>query len=375
MKLFRKLSKWVVGIMLGGVAILDIALTFSSRASFISHWNAQAAKYHSLPYDKFVSAAHAAGAATPTHWTWGDTFGATAGIFMNFIWAFGISYVGGEVKRPDKTVIRAQIATVSLPAILCLWALFAINHIIPFSFLRAAAWQDYQTYIAGAVGVKAYTVPFQTSYMSLAYLASGGNAFIAVVAGITFMITAMWLVVVNVLMCQRAMFAWGMDRMGPKWFTSVSGRYAAPVGMYAFVAALSAILVAGYWYLFPNVLSGLFASGIQLVSVFGVTAISAIIFAYRKKVAHIWDASPYKRWKLFGVPVLTIAGSVYLGYVIALLYFAFVDPKTRGITSKADWMMLGAWVAGVSWYFAWKYVSKRKGVDVVHTTYGQLPPE
>ena len=369
MRLFKRLSVWVVGVMLGGVVILDVALSLSSKGSFISHWNAQAAKYHSLPYDKFVSAAHAAGAATPTSWSWGDTFGATAGVFMIFIWAFGISYVGGEVKRPDKTVIRAQIATVGIPVVLCLWALFAINHIIPFDFLRAAAFQDF------SAATKGYTLPYSTSYMSLAYLASGANPFIAVVAGITFMVTALWLVVVNVLMCQRAMFAWGMDRMGPKWFTSVSGRYAAPVGMYAFVAALSALLVVGYWYLFPSVLSGLIASGMQLVSVFAVTAISAIIFAYRKKVAHIWDASPYKRWKLFGVPVLTIAGSVYFCYVISLIYFAFFDSKTKDITGKKAWLMAAAWVAGILWYYAWKYRSKRQGVDVASTTYGQLPPE
>jgi APA family basic amino acid/polyamine antiporter len=369
MKFFSKLSKGVILVMLGGVTILDIALTFASRASFISHWNAQAAKYHSITYQNFVSAAHTAGAATPLHWSWGDTFGATAGVFMIFIWAFGISYVGGEVKRPDKTVMRAQWAAVGLPVLLCVWALLAINHIIPFDFLRAAAFQDFHA------ATKGYNLPYSTSYMSISYIASGGNWFIALVAGLTFMVTAMWLVVVNLLMCQRAMFAWGMDRMGPKWFTAVSGRYSSPIGMFGFVAAISAFLSVAYWYLFPSVLSGLFASGMQLVSVFAVTAISAIIFAYRKKVRHIWDASPYNRWKFLGVPVLTIAGSVYLCYIVALIYFAFFDSKTKDITGKKAWLMVIAWAAGILWYFAWKWRSKRVGVDVTQTTYGQLPPE
>ena len=74
----------------------------------------------------------------------------------------------------------------------------------------------------------------------------------------------------------------------------------------------------------------------QLVSVFGLTAISAIILPYRKKVAHIWDASPFSQWKVLGVPVLTIAGVVYLAYIVALFYFAFLDAHTRDVTGKKD---------------------------------------
>ena len=114
----------------------------------------------------------------------------------------------------------------------------------------------------------------------------------------------------------------------------VNARWGSPVGMYAFCAALSAFLCVAYWYLFPSLLSGLVAAGMQMVSVFGLTAIAAIILPYRKKVAHIWDASPFSRWKVLGVPVLTIAGVVYLGYIIALLYFAFFDANTRDITGK-----------------------------------------
>ena len=37
--------------------------------------------------------------------------------------------------------------------------------------------------------------------------------------------------------------------------------------------------------------------------------------------------------------------------------------------------MIGAWAAGIAWYYAWKYKSTRAGVDVAHMTYGELPPE
>ena len=248
MRVFHKLSFWVVGIMLGGVVILDIALTFSSKATFTRNWDAQAAKYHSLTYQNFITAAgHAAGAAMPTTWNWGDTFGVTAGVFMLFVWTYCMAYVGGEVKRPDQTLIRAQLLAVWVPAALCIWAVLAINHIVDFNFLRAAAFQDY------SAATKGYALPYSTSWMSITFIASGANRFIAIVASFTFLVTMLWLTTVSLVVGQRVLFAWGMDRMGPRWFTSINPRTGSPIGMYTFCAAVSAFLCVAYWYLFPSI--------------------------------------------------------------------------------------------------------------------------
>jgi APA family basic amino acid/polyamine antiporter len=211
--------------------------------------------------------------------------------------------------------------------------------------------------------------------MGLSYVASGASPIIAWVASLTFMITMTWLNVVQFIVAQRILFAWGMDRMGPRWFTAVSARWASPIGMYVLVAAISMFLVVGYWYLFPSVLAGLVASGMQLTSTFLLVAICAIILPYRKKVAHIWEASPFHGWKLLGVPVLTIAGVVYLGYILALLYFVFLDANTRDITGRKAIVLVVAWVVGILWYLVWKHRSNTQGVDVAKLTYMELPPE
>ena len=222
-------------------------------------------------------------------------------------------------------------------------------------------------------------LPYSTSYMSLVYIASRANPVVAIVAAITFLVNVIWLLTVALHHVPARHVRLGHGPHGPALVHDINHRFASPIGMYALVAGISAFMSIAYWYLFPSIVSGLVATGMQLVSVFGVTAISAIILPYRKKVAHIWDASPYRRWKLFGVPVLTIAGVVYLAYIIALIYFAFFDTKTRslgfGFTGKAVILMVGAWAAGIAWYYAWKYKSTKAGVDVAHMTYGELPPE
>ena len=62
---------------------------------------------------------------------------------------------------------------------------------------------------------------------------------------------------------------------------------------------------------------------------------------------------------------------VYLG--IILYYFVFND-AAKQFTVAGDFLLVGAWVLGVLWYFFWKQRSKTVGVDV-SLTYGELPPE
>ncbi len=322
----------------------------------------------------------AAGAPMPHTWNWADTFGATAGVFMLVIWAFGIAYVGGEVKRPDKTVMMAQWAAVLAPAVLWLWAVLAINHLVDFSFLRAAAYQDYRDFggrlrqLDGGLQLalldELHVARLRRLRRELVHRHRGlrhlpGERDLAPDRG------------PGHVPARHVRLGHGPH--GPRWFTSINHRFASPIGMYALVAGISAFMSIAYWYLFPSIVSGLVATGIQLVSVFGVTAISAIILPYRKKVSHIWETSPYRRWKLFGVPVLTIAGVVYLAYILSLIYFAFFDTRTRalgfGFTGKAVILMVCAWAAGIIWYYAWKHQSTKAGIDVAHLTYGELPPE
>ena len=94
--------------------------------------------------------------------------------------------------------------------------------------------------------MKGYNFPFSTSYMTLCWLASGSNGFIAIVAAFTFLLTSYWLIVVDLMLVPRAMFAWGMDRMGPKWFTDIHPRWATPIKLYGLITGLQIVLTAVY---------------------------------------------------------------------------------------------------------------------------------
>ena len=74
----------------------------------------------------------------------------------------------------------------------------------------------------------------------------------------------------------RILFAWGMDRQGPKWFTDISPRWAGPIKTYTLAFAILFIGTAGYVLWFTTLFTGLAAAGMRLVSVFFVTGVSAV---------------------------------------------------------------------------------------------------
>ena len=132
--------------------------------------------------------------------------------------------------------------------------------------------------------------------------------------------------------------------------------------------------VAVYVLWLQSNLSGLIGGGMQFISVFLITGISGLLFPYRKNVRGIWESSPYRQWKILGIPLVTIGAVLYLLFIFAFLYFSFIDPTSRDVTGKNLIVFAAAWVAGLLWYFFWRARSRKQGIDV-SITFGELPPE
>jgi basic amino acid/polyamine antiporter, APA family len=369
MRVYKAVQKPIIVIAIAGPIIVALGLTLSSKATFIHNWNLLALQYHSVDYHHFVTAVGtAAGSPVPLHWNWPDTFGALAGAFTLFLYTYAVAYVAGEVKRPTKTILAANWMSLWIPMVLGLWVVIALYHVVGFRFLSASAYNDLNG------GVPGYHLPYSSYYFTLSWIASGKSWIVAVAASLAFLTTSFIGMAINLLVITRASFAWGLDRMGPKWFTDINSRWASPVKLYAMFTGIIIVGTACYQLFFTTALSGLTAAGMQMVSVFLITGVSAILFPYRKRCRTIWETSPYRGWKIAGVPLVTIAGIVYVAFVAILLYFSFVDSKTRDITGRNLFVFAAAYAFGIAWYFFWKQRSATVGIDV-SLTYGTLPPE
>jgi basic amino acid/polyamine antiporter, APA family len=243
-------------------------------------------------------------------------------------------------------------------------------------FLALYHTAGYRLLSAGAMNSVFGLQPFPTGNgINLAFIATHGNRAVGLVTSLTFVLTSFWLMAVILIMLSRTMFAWGMDRMGPKWFTSVSPRTATPIWNFVAYVILCLIGLALYKIWFPT-LNLLVGAGVFLISVYLITGISALALPYRRKTRDIWSSSPYGGWKIAGIPVITVAGAVWVLYTGVLLYYQFLDPTVRSSVGglKEIYFLVVAGALGILWYFFWAWRSKKVGVDV-RVSYGQLPPE
>jgi hypothetical protein len=121
-------------------------------------------------------------------------------------------------------------------------------------------------------------------------------------------------------------------------------------------------------------MEGLSVTGLEIVSVFGVTAIAAAIFPFSKKARNIYESSPYRRWKVLGIPAVTFGAIVNLIYLAILFYFFIVMPDLEGLAIGSLILYAGIWGLGILWYFYWKRRNRQVGVDT-DMTFGELPPD
>ena len=170
----------------------------------------------------------------------------------------------------------------------------------------------------------------------------------------------------------RVLSAMGMDRTLPEWFSKISQRYHAPLNaaIFYFILAIGINLLFRYDEEAQTtiVLGGAFTS----VGVIAVTGLAAVFFAYRAK--HVYDVSPVAKHRLFGLPLIAVAGAVTFlaagGVTVANLFV----PELGFTTGWARTLLLVSLLISAVWFFAYRAWQKSRGVDI-DLTFKEIPPE
>jgi amino acid transporter len=376
-KIFARVQKIVMFFGIGGCLLIGIVLTITSRASFMSKWNTAAAANHGPTYHAFVNQVGvAAGQVMPTHTNWGATFGTMVAMSWLFAYAYSIAFIAGEVKRPDKSIIWANTFAIAVPFVFMLWIAIVLYKTVGFQFLNATAWNDNN----GNTLASMAHMPHGTNFIDLAVYSLGSSAawarILAALMGLSYVAFTVWWLALSYLAFPRILFAWGMDRMGPKWFTDINPRFASPVKNHILCLVLGQSLLILYYAALHNQMQNILLTGMQVTSVFIPTAIAALWFPYSKRAKGVWDSSPYKKWTFLGLPVVVWGAAVDLVYLGILFYYFAFNAAAKQFTGPGLILFVGVWVLGVIWYFSWSAYNKAKsGMDISAVTYGELPPE
>lgn len=374
-KVFARVQKIIMGVGILGAILIIVTLFMYSKQEFISSWNSIAAENGSLNYTDFVKAVgDAAGTTIPTTWNWYDTFGVMVAGSWLFAYSYCITFIAGEVKRPDKSIILSNLFAIVVPAIFMILTAVGLYRLVDFNFLSAAAWLDNN----GTDAIAGYSMPMDPHFLGLANVVMHNKVMLFLMT-FSFLLFTLWWVALSYLAFPRIIFAWGMDRMGPKWFTDVNARFASPVKNYILCFFLAEILIALYTFYLPFQQQGLSVTALEIFSVFGVTAIAAAIFPFSKRSKGIWESSPYRKWKLLGVPVVTLGAVVNLAYLAILAVFFFFQgeksSELEGFTWATGILIMGTWALGLAWYWFWSWRAKRTAGISTGMLTGELPPE
>src|SRR5512139_1070536 len=165
MKVFAAVQKVVMVLAILGCTVILLVFSFTNHSEYIQAWDKTAAQFDSLTYDTFLSEARTtiegAGDVLPTTWNWYDTFGVMVAGSWLFAYAYCITFIAGEVKRPDKSIILGNLFAILVPAFFMLWLAAALYRTVGFDFFSATQFVDN----AGTDLGGAYTVPWSTNLL------------------------------------------------------------------------------------------------------------------------------------------------------------------------------------------------------------------
>ncbi len=289
----------------------------------------------------------------------------TYGMLLYAIWAWtGLevaTFVGSEVKNPSRSYLRGYVLGYLAVMILYLANAFIVPWSFNYDFIASYVYlqknyPDILSNVLGGLTPPEASVPF---FASIAF----GNAVIAIVIGIAFLLWYFNTVVPIWVSGVRGFFSMAFDRVLPEKLADVSPRFAAPTWA-NHITAILALIGASMTYLEDL---GITLAG-AVISFFDF---SVLLFIWpvglALMVAPWWRPDLFKQMVFPSKVLSTIVGAIVfaLGWWF-MLYTSYSDPLIQLVNI----------VVGVIGILVFVYTSARnraRGIDPTKI-YSQIPP-
>jgi amino acid transporter len=345
---------WIIGAATG-ILLLIIFFT-ATQTAFQIGFDKYAAAAGIPTYQKTLDLAAQGG--MPTGITLKDTLG-----IIPIIWliSWASTYMGGEVRTPTKTQLRATVGGMLLYAGIAFILFLGIVRPVTVEFNQALTWLSYNP--PADTTVEAYPV-----FMLYAgVLIDNIPIFLLVGAGLVLW-SYLWLPSAQ-LIATRAMFAWSFDRIVPEKLSEVHPKYHSPWVAILVVAVISeAFLVLYHIGVFKFLTPAL-----AYYFVFWLVSLCGVVFPYLGKTKALYEASSVN-WRIAGIPVMSLCGIVGLAYFTIGLYFMltvdglFLNTTDQLVTTGLQFAI------PIVIFFAARWYRRRQGVPI-DAAFREIPPE
>jgi basic amino acid/polyamine antiporter, APA family len=354
---YAKVQKWCFYGGLLGFAIILIVMLVSSRASFISAFNNESAKLFGMKnaYAATTAAATKAGVTPP-----GFGFAGPIGqsmllvpmLMFYLLWPNWGTTLYGEVRG------ASDFKRVFSGMFFGLWLTVLLSVIFLALFAKTFGYVFYQdanaTWLAGT-GLPVFPYPV---------LLAGWLVHNSAFQVILILLMSLWFfgwVGTLFLSSTRVIFAAAFDRILPDGAAQVSEKRRVPV--WSLVLMLLPAVGLGALYAYNSNFHTYTLDATLVIAVtYLFSAIAVVILPWRKP--DLWYASPASRLKLFGVPIVPVAGAVTIGLIGYCLY-EWLSNSAYGVNNNDSLIYMGAmYVLAVVIYVVARTVRARQGIDL-----------
>jgi APA family basic amino acid/polyamine antiporter len=321
MKWYSRIQKWCFWISIVALVIVFAFLLFGSQEAFQEGLATQAPElFDASPdvYEATVTAGQEAGAVAPM---WGGTLGAVflAIPFLVFfnLWPNWGATLYGEVrgatdfKRNFWGMGWALIITTVLGAIFFL----LINKTITWDWYMNAngAWWNFRWgYTDQTPPLPVWPYP---ALLAVFMTPSRIIQFIVILA-----MSAWWFGWSGTvfLSSTRVIFAAAFDRLLPEKVAEVEPRTRTPIYALLLMVIPSLIIAALFAWNVADFQTLTLCSTLVIAVTYLGSTVAATLLPWLKK--DLYNASPIAKYKVLGIPLITVAGVIFGGFLIFLLY-------------------------------------------------------
>jgi APA family basic amino acid/polyamine antiporter len=345
MKRFFWFQKLMMAIALGGLVVTVIVLIGTDQSAFTSNFN----RITGLNYNDVITAAHKNGYAF-TGYTLGPTVSFMVWPLLAYLGAVLSIGIGGEIKQVTRSQFVGIVGSVAVAAVAIAIVSALANRSFGYEFQGALAYNALTGHPDGSTPV----APWVTLLASIAV----DNPVIAVIIAATFAAWIYFWIPAELIYPQRAMLAWSFDRLAPEAVSYVSPRFHTPLVAIAISIIVCIIFLAVI--AFTTLGSLVFIMGAYLV--WGITMAVGVVFPYLRP--QMFNSSAAARYKVAGIPVMSIVSAVATLFFAWALYLLWNDPVAAGHNPVVLETLGGVLVVGIILYVVMFVVRRRQGIDV-----------
>jgi len=365
---YAKIQRFCFWLGMAGLIAMIGILLFSSHEAFVSAFNREAASLFGATGNAYQATIDAATKGGTTGVSFG-TFGVTSTLlllpFLAFylLWPVWGATLYGEVRgaKEYRKVFNAMFwglwVTVALVAVIILLIVKTIGWDFYYA-ANAAYWNS--IFVAGSPAPPVSIWPYPV--MLAGWLVNNHllQALLIAAMGLWFFGWAGTLF----LSSTRVIFAAAFDRVLPEWAANISARRRVPYGSLILMIVPS-LVVSAIWAYQPS-FQGIFlwATGVIAITFLG-TVVAAAILPWRRK--DIFENSPISRFRIAGIPVITITGvvsAIFLLFMLAEWSFNSVYGTSFSLNSASPIYFGLTYLAAIVIYLVARVVRKQQGIDL-----------